>query len=212
MLLRLPLALSLKTIGLQVKVVESLNISSQCRNLLLYTSPSVTYNPSSADVQTLTAFVKNGGNLVFMNQIPTALQALAGVSAATVDTNGARSVLKLANTKTTEQSLRGFDFANFYDTAMPIFENYTSTGLVNVGYTPVNGSETLGSYLVRNNGVDSADNSATSVAIVKNKPSGAKGAVYSFGVDLGYLFIQAMAEGGGYSPWYDGHYYPGYGT
>ncbi|KAI4906484.1 hypothetical protein J4E90_010558 [Alternaria incomplexa] len=206
----LPLTLSLKTVGLQVKVIQSLNISSQCRNLLIYTSPSVSYSPSSADVTALTSFVVKGGRLIFMNQVPTALQALAGVSASTVDTSGARSVLQLTNTETPTQAIQGFDFTEYYDVNMPFFENYTETGLINVGYTPINGSQTIGKYLVRNDGVDSADTSATSAAIVKHQPSGASGYVYSFGMDLGYLYIQAQAEAGGYSPWYDGHYYPGY--
>ncbi|KAF7444281.1 hypothetical protein A1F99_108340 [Pyrenophora tritici-repentis] len=206
----LPLTLSLKTVGLQVKVIESLNISSQCRNLLVYTSPSVSYSPSSADVAALTSFVAKGGRLIFMNQVPTALQALAGVSASTVDASGARSILQLTNTETPVQALRGFDFADYYDINMPFYENYTQSGLVNVGYTPANGSQTLAKYQVRNNGVDSADTSTTNAAIVKHQPSGASGYVYSFGMDIGYLFIQAQNEGGGYSPWYDGHYYPGY--
>ncbi|KAF1930223.1 uncharacterized protein M421DRAFT_419278 [Didymella exigua CBS 183.55] len=206
----LPLTLSLKTVGLQVKVVESLNISSQCRNLLIYTSPSVSYSPSAADAETLTSFVASGGRLIFMNQVPAALQALAGVSASTVDTSGSRSILQLMNTETPVQALQGFDFTEYYDTNMPFYDNYTESGLVNVGYTPTNGSQTLGKFLVRNNGVDSADTSATSAAIVKHQPSGASGYVYSFGMDLGYLYIQAQNEGGGYSPWYDGHYYPGY--
>jgi hypothetical protein len=195
---------------LQVKVIESLNVSSKCRNLLVYTPPSVSYSPSSADVETLTSFVTNGGKLIFMNLVPTALQGLAGVSASTVDTSGSRSILQLTNTETPVQALGGFDFSEFYDTNMPFYDNYTESGLVNVGYTPANGSQTLGTYLVRNNGVDSEDTSATSAAIVKHQPSGANGHVYSFGMDLGYLFIQAQNEGGGYSPWYDGHYYPGY--
>jgi hypothetical protein len=145
-----------------------------------------------------------------MNQVPTALQALAGVSASTVDTSGSRSVLQLTNTETPVQALQGFDFTEYYDVNMPFYENYTETGLINVGYTPVKGAQILGKYLVRNDGVDSADTSATSAAIVKHQPVGTSGYVYSFGMDLGYLFIQAQAEAGGYSPWYDGHYYPGY--
>ena len=151
-----------------------------------------------------------GGNLIFMNQVPTALQALAGVSASTINTAGSRSVLKLTDTETTLQALQGIDFADYYDTAMPFYENYTAAGIVNVGYTPVSRAETLGKYLVRNNGVDSEDTSATSAAFVKHQPSGASGHVYSFGIDLGYLFISAQNEGGGYSPLYDGMYYPGY--
>ncbi|KAF1831037.1 hypothetical protein BDW02DRAFT_557745 [Decorospora gaudefroyi] len=170
----------------------------------------MSYSPSSADVTTLTSFVTNGGRLIFMNQVPAALQALAGVSASTVDTSGLRSVLQLIDTETPVQALRGFDFNEYYDTNMPFYENYTQSGLINVGYTPTNGSQTLGKYLIRNDGVDSADTSATSAAIVKHQPSGASGYVYSFGMDLGYLFIQAEAEAGGYSPWYIGHYYPGY--
>jgi hypothetical protein len=204
------LALSLKTIGLQVKVIQSLNISSQCRNLLIYTSPSVSYRPSSADVNTLTSFVAKGGNLIFMNLVPTALQALAGVSASTIDDTGSRSILQLTNTETTLQALQGFDFGDFYDTNMPFYDNYTSSGLVNVGYSATNGSQVLGRYLVRNDGVDSADTSATSAAFVKHQPSGGTGHVYSFGLDLGYLFISAQNEGGGYSLQYDGMYYPGY--
>jgi hypothetical protein len=118
--------------------------------------------------------------------------------------------MQLTNTEMPVQALTGFDFTEFYDTNMPFYENYTQRGLVNVGYTPANGSQTLGRYLVRNNGADSADTSATSAAIVKHQPSGTSGYVYSFGIDLGYLFIQAQNEGGGYSPFYDGHYYPGY--
>ena len=178
--------------------------------MLVYTSPSVNYVPSSADVTTLTSFVAKGGRLIFMNRVPTALQALAGVSASTIDTSGSRSILQLTNTETTVQALRGFDFTEFYDTRMPFYENYTASGLINVGYTPVKGAQTLGKYQVRKDGVDVADTSATSAAIVKYQPSGASGFVYSFGMDLGYLFIQAQNEGGGYSPWYDGHYYPGY--
>ncbi|KAF2637141.1 hypothetical protein P280DRAFT_501014, partial [Massarina eburnea CBS 473.64] len=206
----LPLVLSLKTVGLQVKVIQSLNVSSQCRNLLIYAPTDVTYTPSSADVTTLTSFVNNGGNLIFMSQVPTQLRSLAGVSAATVQTSGARSVLQLSNGESTVQALQGFDFTLYYDTLMPFWNNYTDKGLSNVGYTPVNGSQTLGKYLVRNNGIDSADTSATSAAIVKNQPSGASGHVYSFGLDLGYLYISAQNEGGNYAPWYDGHYYPGY--
>ncbi|KAJ4339702.1 hypothetical protein N0V95_007716 [Ascochyta clinopodiicola] len=206
----LPLTLSLKTVGLQVKVIESLNVSSQCWNLLVYTSPSVSYSPSNADVTALTSFVARGGRLIFMNQVPDALQALAGVSASTADTSGSRSILQLTNTETPVQALQGFDFTEYYDINMPFYENYTESGLINVGYTPINGSQTLGKYLVRNDGVDSEDTSATSAAIVKHQPSGASGYVYSFGMDLGYLFIQAQNEAGGYSPWYDGHYYPGY--
>jgi hypothetical protein len=145
-----------------------------------------------------------------MNQVPTALHALAGVSASTVDTAGSRSVLQLTDAENPVQALQGFDFTEFHDVNMPFYENYTDKGLINVGYTPVNRSQTLGKYLVRSNGVDVADTSATSAAIVKNQPSGASGYVYSFGMDLGYLFIQAQSESGGYSPWYDGHYYPGY--
>ncbi|KNG47865.1 polysaccharide deacetylase [Stemphylium lycopersici] len=207
---RLALALSLKTVGLQVKVIESLNISAQCWNLLIYTPPSVNYSPSSADVATLTSFVAKGGRLIFMSKVPAALQALAGVSASTADTSGSRSILQLTNTEKPVQALQGFDFTEYYDTNMPFYENYTSTGLVNVGYTPVKGAQTLGKYQVRKNGVDTADKSATSAAIVKNQPIGSSGYVYSFGMGLGYLYIQAQNEAGGYSPWYDGHYYPGY--
>ncbi|CAN9265021.1 unnamed protein product [Alternaria alternata] len=206
----LPLTLSLKTVGLQVKVIQTLNLSSQCRDLLIYTSPSVSYSPSSTDVVTLTSFVAKGGRLIFMNQVPTALQALAGVTASKVDSSGSRSVIQLTNAETPVQALQGFDFSEYYDVNMPFYENYTESGLINVGYTAAKGSQTLGKYLVRNDGVDSADTSATSAAIVKHQPSGATGYVYSFGMDLGYLFIQAQNEAGGYSPWYDGHYYPGY--
>ncbi|RMZ69366.1 glycosyl hydrolase [Pyrenophora seminiperda CCB06] len=206
----LPLTLALKTVGLQAKVIETLTISSQCRNLLIYTSPSVTYTPSTADVTALRSFVTKGGRLIFMTKVPTALQSLAGVSASTVDTSGSRSVLQLTNTETPLQALQGFDFTSFYDTRMPFYENYTQAGLVNVGYTPIKGAQTLGKYQVRKNGVDSADASSTNAAFVKYQPTGATGYVYSFGMDLGYLYIQAQNEGGGYSPWYDGHYYPGY--
>ena len=151
-----------------------------------------------------------GGNLIFMNQVPTALRALAGVSASSINDSGSRSILQLTNTETTLQALRGFDFTNYYDINMPFYDNYTSTGLVNVGYTPVTGAQVLGRYLVRNIGVDSVDTSATGAAFVKYQPSGATGRVYSFGVDLGYLFISAQDEGGGYSLTFDGIYYPGY--
>jgi hypothetical protein len=206
----LPLTLSLKTVGLQVKVIQTLNLSSQCRDLLIYTSPGVNYSPSAADVITLTSFVTKGGRLIFMNQVPTALQALAGVTASKVDSSGSRSVIQLTNTETPSQALQGFDFSEYYDVNMPFYENYTESGLINVGYTAARGSQTLGKYLIRNDGVDSADTSATSAAIVKHQPLGSTGYVYSFGMDLGYLFIQAQNEAGGYSPWYDGHYYPGY--
>lgn len=145
-----------------------------------------------------------------MNQIPVSLQKLAGVSASTIDIAGFRSVLQLTNTETTVQALQGFNFTDYYDINMPFFENYTQTGLVNVGYAPIKGAQTLGKYQVRNNGTDSADKSTTNAAIVKYQPTGASGYVYSFGLDLGYLFTSAQNEGGGYSPWYDGHYYPGY--
>jgi hypothetical protein len=208
---RLPLTLSLKTVGLQVNVMQSLNISSQCLNLLIYTSPSVDYRPSSADVRTLTSFVAKGGNLIFMSQVPTALLALAGVSTSTIDTAGARSMVQLTNAeRPTVKALQGFDFADSYDINMPIFDSYTSTGLVNVGYKPANGAQVLGRYLVQKNGVDSADTSATNAAFVKFQPPDAKGYVYSFGFDLGYLYTLAQNEAGGYSPWYNGHYYPGY--
>jgi hypothetical protein len=171
--------LSLKTVGLQVKVNEALKITSQTRTLLVYTSPSVTYSPSTADVSTLTSFVASGGSLIFMNQVPTALRSLAGVSASTVDTTYKRSLLQLSNAADASASaLQGFDFSNYYDISMPIFENYTAKGLINVGYTPTNGSIALGNWIVRNNGVDSADTSATHTAFVRNQPSGAKGLVY----------------------------------
>jgi hypothetical protein len=194
----------------------SLNFTTQCRTLLVYTSFDVTYSPSTADVATLTSFVKGGGKLIFMSQVPTALRALAGVSAATVNTAGKRSIMQLTNTETTLQALRGFDFTDYYDISMPFYENYTSVGLNNVGYTPLTGAQTLAKYLVRTvvnasiAGVDSADTSATSAALVKYQPSGASGYVYSFGLDLGYLYISAQNEEGGYSEAYDGMYAPGY--
>jgi hypothetical protein len=170
----------------------------------------VDYSPSSADVTALNSFVSRGGRLIFMNKVPTALQSLAGISKSAVDTSGSRSLLQLTNTETPVQALQGFNFTDYYDTNMPFYENYTETGLINVGYTPIRGSQTLAKYQVRNAGVDSADKSATNAAIVKYQPFGASGYVYSFGMDLGYLYIQAQNEAGGYSPWYDGHYYPGY--
>ncbi|KAH9883979.1 hypothetical protein F4778DRAFT_576451 [Xylariomycetidae sp. FL2044] len=208
----LPLVLSLKTIGLQVNVIDSLEISSQCRNLLIYTSPDVSYTPSSADVETLTSFVGNGGHLILMNQVPTALYALAGVTASTIYPAGSRSALQLSNAETTVQALQGLDFSEFYDVNLAFYDNATSTGLVNVGYTPAEGSQTLGKYLVRSgsDAVDTPDTSTTNVGFIKNQPSNSTGAVYSFGLDLGYLYIEAQAEGGDYAPWYDGHYYPGY--
>lgn len=206
----LPLVLSLKTVGLQVKVNEVLNISAQTKTLLIYTSPSVSYSPSTADVNTLTSFVNNGGRLIFMSQVPTALQKLAGVSASKVDDSGSRSILQLSNANSDADAFRGFDFTNYYDISMPIYENYTKEGLVNVGYTPASGAVSLAGWIVRKNGVDSSDTSATKAAIVRNQPSGAKGLVYSFGMDLGYLFIRAQDESGGYSENYDGYYYPGY--
>ena len=202
--------LSLKTVGVPVKVNEVLNISAQTRTLLIYTSPSVSYSPSTADVNTLTSFVNNGGKLIFMSQVPTALQKLAGVSASKVDTSGSRSILQLSNANPDADAFRGFDFTNYYDISMPIYENYTAEGLVNVGYTPTTGAISLAGWIVRKSGVDSSDTSATKTAIVRNQPSGAKGLVYSFGMDLGYLFIRAQDESGGYSENYDGHYYPGY--
>ena len=207
---RLPLVLALKTIGLPVKVNQALSITAQTRTLLIYTSPSVSYTPTAVDVSTLTSFVNNGGKLIFMSQVPTALQALAGVTASKVDTSGSRSILQLSNATGDADAFRGFDFSNYYDISMPIYENYTEQGLVNVGYTPASGAVSLAGWLVRNNGVDSSDTSATKTAIVRNKPSGAKGAVYSFGMGLGYLYIRAQDESGGYSENYDGHYYPGY--
>ncbi|KAF1977538.1 hypothetical protein BU23DRAFT_500430 [Bimuria novae-zelandiae CBS 107.79] len=206
----LPLVLSLKTIGLQVKVNEKLNITAQTRTLLIYASSSVSYTPSTADVNTLTSFVNNGGNLIFMTQVPAALRSLAGVSAATVDTSGTRSILQLSNTDRAAVALQGFDFSNYYDISMPIYGNDSAQGLINTGYTLVNGAVSLGNWLVRNNGVDSSDTSATKSAIVRNQPSGAKGLVYSFGMDLGYLYISALDESDGYSEHYDGYYYPGY--
>ncbi|KAJ4359682.1 uncharacterized protein N0V89_000238 [Didymosphaeria variabile] len=207
----LPFVLSLKTVGLQVKVNEALNITSQTRTLVVYTSPSVTYSPTTADVTTLTNFVANGGNLVFMNQVPTALRSLAGVSASTIDNTHKRSILQLSNAADSKAAaLQGFNFADYYDISMPIYENYTAQGLVNVGYTLANGSVALGNWIVRTNGVDSADTSATHTAFVRNQPSGAKGQVYSFGMDLGYLYVRALDESGGYSENYDGYYYPGY--
>ncbi|KAI1872656.1 hypothetical protein JX265_005536 [Neoarthrinium moseri] len=210
----LPLVDSLKTVGIQVKVTQNLDISSHCRTLLVYTSHDVVYTPSTAEIANLTSFVSNGGRLIFMSQVPTALHALAGVSAAKVNTAGTRSIMQLTNTETTVQALQGFDFADYYDISMPFYENYTQTGLKNVGYTPVSGSQTLAKYLVRSYvnsaAVDSADTSATSAAIVKYQPSGASGYVYSFGIDLGYLYISAQNEQGGYSENYDGYYYPGY--
>ncbi|KAI0473352.1 hypothetical protein GGR56DRAFT_695585 [Xylariaceae sp. FL0804] len=211
----LPLVLSLKTVGLQVKVIEALNVTSQCRNILVYTPPDVTYSPTSAEVTTLTTFVKNGGNLIFMSKVPTALQSLAGVSASTVQTSSSRSVLQLSSEASDAAALEGIDFDLHYDTFVPFFNNYTGLGLNNIGYTAVNGSQTLGSYLVRTfetnvNGTDSADTSATSAAFVRNQPAGSTGNVYSFGLDLGLLYISGQNEHGNYAPWYDGHYYPGY--
>lgn len=149
-----------------------------------------------------------------MTQVPTALRALAGVSAALVNTVGTRSIMQLTNTETTVQALRGFNFTDYYDISMPFYDNYTNVGLTNVGYTPVTGAQTLAKYLVRSNvqnvWVDNVDVSATSAALVKYQPSGASGFVYSFGVDLGLLYISAQNERGGYSENYDGHYYPGY--
>ncbi|KAK6078358.1 polysaccharide deacetylase [Seiridium cupressi] len=205
----LPLVDSLKSIGIPVKVSQSLDFTSQCRNLLVYTSFNVTYTPSAADVVTLTSFVKDGGRLIFMSRVPNALLALAGVSAAVVNTTGTRSIMQLTNTETTVQALKGFDFTDYYDISMPFYENYTSRGLYNVGYTPVSGAQTLAKYLVRST-VDSVDTSVTSAALVKYQPSNATGYVYSFGMDLGYLYISAQNEKGGYSQTYDGMYYPGY--
>lgn len=205
------MVLSLKTVGIQVKVNEALTITNNTRTLLIYTSPSVTYSPSTADVTTLTKFVTNGGNLIFMNQVPTALRSLAGVSASTIDKTSKRSLLQLSNTADANAAaLRGFDFTNYYDISMPIFENDTAKGLVNVGYTPAKGAVALGNWIVRNNGVDAADTSATHTAFVRNQPTGAKGFVYSFGMDLGYLYISVLSENGDYSEHYDGYYYPGY--
>ncbi|KAF2866042.1 hypothetical protein BDV95DRAFT_505630 [Massariosphaeria phaeospora] len=206
----LPLVLSLKTIGIQVRVIQNLDISPQCTTLIIYTPAGVDYSPSSAGIDTLTSFVSGGGSLLLMNQVPTALRTLAGVSAAVVAPAGSRSILQLTNTETTVQALQGFDFTDYYDISMPFYNNDTARGLSSVGYTPVDGSQTLGRYLVRSNGVDSADTSVTSAAIVKNQPSGSRGHVYSFGMDLGLLFIQAQNERGDYSQFYDGHYYPGY--
>ncbi|KAJ4295354.1 hypothetical protein N0V90_007366 [Kalmusia sp. IMI 367209] len=206
----LPLVHSLKTVGLQVKVNSVLNISSQCRTLLIYTSSEVTYTPSTADVNTLTSFVTKGGRLIFMGTVPSALRALAGVSASLVTQAGSRSIIQLSSANKSVEALRGFNFADYYDVNMPFYENYTSKGLVSVGYTPVSGAQTLGNYLVRKNGVDSADTSATKAAIVMYQPSKATGYVYSFGLDLGFLYISAQNEGGGYSELYDGQYYPGY--
>jgi hypothetical protein len=204
----------LKSIGIQVRVSQTLTIPSQCKTLLIYTSYDVTYSPSVVDVLTLTTFVMGGGKLIFMSQVPTALRTLAGVSAATVNTVGSRSIMQLTNKETTLQALKGFDFTDYFDISMPFYENYTNMGLNNVGYTPVSSAQTLAKYLVRSNvnnaWVDSADTSATNAAIVKYQPLLATGYVYSFGVDLGYLYIQAQNENGGYSPYYDGHYYPGY--
>ncbi|KAK9422198.1 hypothetical protein SUNI508_04877 [Seiridium unicorne] len=205
----LPLVDSLKSIGIPVKVSQSLNFTSQCRTLLVYTSFDVTYTPSTADVATLTSFVKNGGRLIFMSQVPNALLALAGVSAAVVNATGTRSIMQLNNTETTVHALKGFNFTDYYDISMPFYENYTSRGLYNVGYTPVSGAQTLANYLVRST-VDSADTSVTRAALVKYQPSKATGYVYSFGLDLGYLYISAQNEKGGYSQTYDGMYYPGY--
>ncbi|KAF1956445.1 hypothetical protein CC80DRAFT_525869 [Byssothecium circinans] len=206
----LPLTLSLKTVGLQVKVITTLSIPPKYQPLLIYTPPSVTYSPSTADVTALTSFVADGGVLIFMNQIPTALQKLAGVSESTVHTQGLRSAIKLANGEVNKQSLLGFDFTNAYDITMPFFDNTTATGLINVGYKPHNCSQILGNYLIRTGNVESLDTSTTNVAITKHKPTSTSGYVYCFGMDLGYLYIQAQNEGGNYAPWYDGHYYSGY--
>lgn len=118
--------------------------------------------------------------------------------------------MQLTNRETTVQALEGFDFTDYYDISMPFYENFTNVGLKNVGYAPVTGAQTLAKYLVRSNGVDNADTSGTSAAFVKYQPQGASGYVYSFGLDLGYLYISAQNEKGGYSENYDGHYYPGY--
>ncbi|KAJ3158252.1 hypothetical protein HDU86_002961 [Geranomyces michiganensis] len=215
---RLGLVHGLRIIGVPAKVVSSTTVLTTYQVAIIYTGTAYTWAPSLADVSNLQAFVKKGGHLVAMSNIPAALKAVFGVTSVVEADGGTRAASVFVNAETTPTVLKGFNFTEPNEYTMSIWDDTSGGGFPTVGYAKAQTTPAvtiLANYyrrLVATTTTLSADVGLNKAAVTVFQPATYAGFAYAIGIDVGYWYFRAMSEDTQIGLSYIGLYQPGYDT
>ncbi|KAJ3005015.1 hypothetical protein HKX48_000915, partial [Thoreauomyces humboldtii] len=199
----------LHIVGVPMVVVNTTAQLSAATVAIVYTGTEYTWAPTTADIANLQAFVKKGGHLIAMSNVPASLSTLFGVTSVLVAAGSTRSYVQFNNVETTPAVLRGMNWSDSADYTMTILDTAIGGAFQTVGYkaaqtTPAVAS--LANYYL----ATGADTSANSAALTVFTPTGYTGYAYAVGIDVGYFYFRAMSESTQIGNNYIGFYQPGY--
>ena len=126
--------MGLKTIGIPAFVTNSSSVAIQYPMVILYTgintNSSVTL--SAPDSNSLESYVTSKkGTLVCMSTVPTALTSTFGIQSFSAGNSKAALQFK---TNTSSPLMRGFDFQEYNDTILYLYDSYATQNSPTVGY------------------------------------------------------------------------------
>ncbi|KAI8920384.1 hypothetical protein DFJ77DRAFT_527822 [Powellomyces hirtus] len=209
----------LRTIGVPAKVVNATSQLAAVPVTIIYTGTTFTWTPTAADVANLQNFVKRGGHLIAMSNIPASLKGIFGVTSVNENAGGTRSAVNFVNVEGANPVvLRGMNFTNVNDYIMTIWDDAATGGIPTAGYRAAQtlpAVTALANYIRRLNDASqttTTDTSLNKMAFTMFKPTGYAGYAYAIGVDLGYWYFRAMSEDTQIGYYYVGQYYPSYDT
>ncbi|KAJ3146544.1 hypothetical protein HDU86_008476 [Geranomyces michiganensis] len=207
----------LRIIGVPARVINATSQLSSTMVAIIYTGTEYNWIPTTADISNLELFVKKGGQLISMCNIPLSLRGLFGVLSAKEATGGTRAAAQFHNVEGPRPSiLRGMNFSDPSDYIANIWDDAADGGFQTVGYMLVSpGVSSLADYRRRVAPVSTVTTSDLTIykaAATVFKPLGSAGDAYCIGLDLGYWYFRAMSEDTQIGDSYIGRYQPGYDT
>ncbi|KAJ3134928.1 hypothetical protein HDU90_004253 [Geranomyces variabilis] len=206
----------LRIIGVPARVINATSQLTNSMVALIYTGTEYTWTPTTLDILYLEAFVRKGGQLIGMCNIPVSLRGLFGVASQLEPAGGTRAAVQWFNVERVPSIFRGMNFTEPNDYITTIWDDAAGGGFQTVAYAATAyGVTALADYrrrTVAGSTNTTYDLTTYRAAATVFRPLGYAGDAYAIGIDLGYWYFRAMSEDTQIAYSYIGLFQPGYDT